>query len=97
MNEPLNTEEKIRWLAEQAGACVVCDKPDYEHSLDAIARDLLPILRERGWTMRLDIATDTEARVYNIGGDCLAFGYSSGFSATAAFEAIFEALHGETE
>lgn len=113
----MTTEEKIRWLAEQAGwepddcdcdypECswkgffrkgTLVDRVDYEHSFDAIARDLLPILRERGWTMRLDIATDTEARVYDIGGDYLAFGYSSGFSATAAFEAIFEALHGATE
>ena len=113
----MTTEEKIRWLAEQAGwgpsephdgAFVWSRKvgdeywyryalPDYPHSFDAIARDLLPLLWERGW--RLDLWLDSElcqANVYDEGGWGKARGDST-TPAAAAFEAIFEALHGATE
>ena len=94
----MTTEEKIRWLAEQAGSCVVCDKPDYEHSFDAIARDLLPLLREKGLALTLHCTPEAiQAWITNSLGQTLVGAASADSPATAAFEAIFEALHGETE
>lgn len=115
----MTTEEKIRWLAEQAGwepdDCD-CDYPecswngffirgkaveqiDYPHSLDAIERDLLPILREKGLALTLHCTPEeAEAWITNRRRQslCGAVRFSAN-PATAAFEAIFEALHGETE
>lgn len=113
----MTTEEKIRWLAEQAGwepdDCD-CDYPecswngffirgkaveriDYPHSLDAIERDLLPLLREKGWAHELDWDTDGYdffVWTHKEAGICRSHPDSP---AVAAFEAIFEALHGATE
>lgn len=108
----MNTEEKIRWLAEQAGwllpdpgvqhgyppgglDCVAL--PDYPHSLDAIERDLLPLLREKGWAHELDWDTDGYdffVWTHKEAGICRSHPDSP---AAAAFEAIFEALRGATE
>ena len=91
----MNTEEKIRWLAEQAGACVVCDKPDYEHSFDAIARDLLPILRERDMQYNLYWnGHDHGFTIWDADGAEIGSVQYPTEPATVAFEAIFEALHG---
>lgn len=114
----MNTEEKIRWLAEQAGwepdDCD-CDYPecswngffirgkaveriDYPNSLDAIARDLLPILREKGWRYGGPSWNGEQHRfiIWDPVNDTVSRGTAE-TPARAAFEAIFEALHGGTE
>ena len=109
----MTTEEKIRWLAEQAGwllpdpgvqhgyppgglDCVAL--PDYPHSLDAIARDLLPILREKGWDYSLSWDGYDHRFFVRPLASPQSIGFGNGDSpASAAFEAIFEALHGATE
>ena len=108
----MKNDEKNRWLAEQAGwllpdagvqhgyppgglDCVAL--PDYPNSLDAIARDLLPLLREKGmdhemrWLgdqYRFLIWPSLEAI------QALAI-CDSPEPARAAFEAIWQALGGE--
>lgn len=109
----MNTEDKIRWLAEQAGwllpdpgvqhgyppgglDCVAL--PDYEHSLDAIARDLLPLLRERDMQYNLYWnGHDHGFTIWDADGAEIGSAQYPTEPATAAFEAIFEALHGGTE
>ncbi len=108
----MTTEEKIRWLAEQAGwrdTKLVRGRtlwehsglgrsfelPDYLSSLDAIARDLLPLLREKGWALTLYCTPEeAEAWITNRREQslCGAVRFSL-LPATAAFEAIFEALY----
>lgn len=111
----MTTEEKIRWLAEQAGwepdDCD-CDYPecswngffirgkaveriDYPNSLDAIARDLLPILRERGWRYGLSWnGNEHRFIIYDPASDEVLSRRDAIEPAAAAFEAIFEALRG---
>ena len=111
----MTTEEKIRWLAEQAGwrdTKLVRGRtlwehpglgrsfelPDYPNSLDAIERDLLPLLREKGLALTLHCTPEAiQAWITNSLGQTLVGAASADSPATAAFEAIFEALHGETE
>lgn len=114
----MTIDEKIRWLAEQAGwepdDCD-CDYPecswngffirgkaveriDYPNSLDAIERDLLPLLRERGMRYGLASWNGNEHRciIWDPAPDAVYHG-TDAEPAAAAFEAIFEALHGGTE
>lgn len=109
----MTTKEKIRWLAEQAGWTFhpmmpypwrYPDReyqdypPDYEHSFDAITRDLLPILREKGWVYGMTWFPDDKGNheffVHLPTNPLYRFDPEP---ARAAFEAIFEALHGATQ
>ncbi|MCR4340265.1 MAG: hypothetical protein NUW01_10320 [Gemmatimonadaceae bacterium] len=70
--------------------------PDYPHSLDAIERDLLPILREKGWEYLLE--WDGENHHFHIDdGNSWKGSATNPEPAAAAFEAIYEALHGGEE
>ncbi len=107
--------DKVRFLAELAiGRCLDCRvaksyqpaamcnnhvRVDYPHSLDAIARDLLPILRERDLRLVLYMGNwpgDPRAVIEDGRGDLWA-AIPADTPARAAFEAIFEALHGGEE
>lgn len=109
--------DKVRFLAELAiGRCLDCRvaksyqpaamcnnhvRVDYPHSLDAIARDLLPILRERGLWHEMYWDSDGYAFYVRDGKasyqGIIGRGRHSTEPARAAFEAIFEALHGGGE
>ena len=108
----MNTTDKIRWLAEQAGwrdTKLVRGRtlwehsglgrsfelPDYPNSLDAIARDLLPILREKDMQYNLHWnGHDHGFIVWDSGGAEIGSVQYPAEPAAAAMEAIFEALHG---
>ena len=111
----MTIDEKIRWLAEQAGwrdTKLVRGRtlwehpglgrnfelPDYPNSLDAIDCDLLPILREKGWRYGGPSWNGEQHRfiIWDPVNDTVSRGTAETPSA-AAFEAIFEALHGGTE
>lgn len=75
-----------------------CDYPHSldPHSLDAIARDLLPLLREKGWEYML--SWNGSFHRFMICKGSRLFGVAAGDDpARAAFEAIYEALHGGEE
>lgn len=115
MSEPMSDADKIRFLAELAGWHAVEDVwgnwwahtdgygqyalPDYPHSLDAIARDLLPLLREKGWLYALTWYPDSKRHEFIIHepGTVPSVVYEDPDPARAAFEAIYEALHGGEE
>ena len=109
----MNTESKVRWLAEQAGwepddcdcdypECswkgffrkgTLVDRVDYEHSLDAIARDLLPLLREKGMQYSLYWnGHDHGLVVWDSDGAEIGTAQYPAEPAAVAFEAIYEAL-----
>lgn len=69
--------------------------PDYPNSLDDIARDLLPLLREKGWTHQLNWTN--KDYWFFVSKPLLTFSASSPAPARAAFEAIWQALHGGEE
>ena len=99
----MTTEEKIRLLANLAGWNFAPDYPkdyfpDYPNSLDAIARDLLPILREKGMQYNLHWnGHDHGLVVWDSDGAEIGTAQYPAEPATVAFEAIFEALHGVAE
>lgn len=105
---------KIRFLAELAGWTFhpmmpypwrypdreyQDNPPDYPHSLDAIARDLLPLLREKGRLYALTWYPDSERHEFIIHEPetVPSVVHEGPEPARAAFEAIFEALHGGEE
>lgn len=69
---------------------------DYPHSLDAIARDLLPLLREKGWLYALTWYPDSKRHEFIIHepGTVPSVVYEDPDPARAAFEAIYEAFKG---
>ncbi|MCC7408309.1 MAG: hypothetical protein IT442_09565 [Phycisphaeraceae bacterium] len=103
--------DKIRYLADLAGWRVVDEAnrwvdragrhwgwlPDYPNSLDDIARDLLPLLREKGWEYLLE--WEGKNRHYFLIDDGKSWKGSARdpAPARAAFEAIWQALHGGEE
>lgn len=107
--------DKVRFLAELAmGRCLDCRvaksyqpaamcnnhvRVDYPHSLDAIARDLLPLLREKGRLYALTWYPDSERHEFIIHEPetVPSVVHEGPEPARAAFEAIYEALHGGEE
>lgn len=104
----MNTEEKIRRLAGLAGWAFDpkllhswshpvhghrSHGPDYDYSLDAIERDLLPILREQG--MQYSLSWNGKEHRF-VAHDLLNRGDVDS-PAAAAFEAIYEVLCGMKE
>ena len=116
MSDPMTDADKIQFLAELAGWRYIPSgrvwpwehrlegalsyPPVYPHSLDAIARDLLPLLREKGWGHSLTwddavyrfLVWDQEAWP-QWAGDAI----HPDSPARAAFEAIYEAFKGGEE
>lgn len=86
----------VLWKPTGYGGLEYVYRPDYPHSLDAIARDLLPLLREKGWEYLLE--WDGENHHFHIDdGKSWKGNATNPEPARAAFEAIFEALHGGEE
>lgn len=100
--------DKVRFLAELAGWTFhpmmpypwrypdreyQDNPPDYPHSLEAITRDLLPVLREKGWEYML--SWNGSFHRFMICKGSRLFGVAAGDEpARAAFEAIWQALKG---
>ena len=86
----------VLWKPTGYGGLEYVYRPDYPHSLDAIARDLLPLLQKKGWEYYLVWNGDTYRFLLWTAPDegCAS---TDPEPARAAFEAIFEALHGGEE
>lgn len=115
MSDPMTDADKIQFLAELAGWRYIPSgrvwpwehrlegalsyPPVYPHSLDAIARDLLPLLREKGWLYALTWYPDSERHEFIIHEPetVPSVVHEGPDPARAAFEAIYEALHGGEE
>ena len=89
----------VLWKPTGYGGLEYVYRPDYPHSLDAIARDLLPILRERGLWHEMYWDSDGYAFYVRDGKasyqGIIGRGRHSTEPARAAFEAIWQALGGE--